>query len=235
MKILAIIPARSGSKGLKDKNIIDLCGHPLMYYTIKAAEDSGCFERIMVSTDSEHYAEVARKCGAEVPFLRSEEMSGDNASSWDTVREVLKCYKELGEEFDYIALMQPTSPLRNSDDIKGTVDFLSKSDAVNVVTVTEVDHPVQWCFTMSDNKSMKNLADSPYNYMRRQDLETHYRENGAIYLINAKKELDKNYNFYSDNCYGYVMPRERSVDIDTEVDLRIVEALMGAYRRTNIM
>ena len=229
MKIIAIIPARSGSKGLRDKNIIELCGHPLIYYTIKAAEDSNCFETIMVSTDSERYAEVARKCGGEVPFLRSEEMSGDNAGSWDTVREVLNGYKEIGKDFDYVALLQPTSPLRSAEDIKGVVDLLAKDEVNAVVTVTEVEHPVQWCFTMPDNHSMYKLADSPYNYMRRQELDTYYRENGAIFLVDAKKIINPEYNFYADACFGYIMPRERSVDIDTEMDFRLAKALMNNY------
>lgn len=118
MNNIAIIPARSGSKGLPDKNILDLNGHPLMYYTIKAALKSGCFDTVMVSTDSEKYADIAKSCGAEVPFLRSEELSSDTAGSWDVVREVLTQYKVMGNSFDYVALMQPTSPLRNAEDKK---------------------------------------------------------------------------------------------------------------------
>ena len=227
MKVLAIIPARSGSKGLKNKNIKDLCGHPLMYYTIKAAKESECFERIMVSTDSEYYAEIARKCGAEVPFLRSEEMSRDNAGSWDAAREVLSRYKELGDEFDYVALLQPTSPLRMAKDIKGCIELIENDEVNAAVTVTEVDHPVQWCFTMPENHSMQELAYSPYNYMRRQELKVHYRENGAIFLVNAKKIMDLDYNFYADGCFAYIMPQDRSVDIDTEIDFRIAEVLMS--------
>lgn len=227
MKILAIIPARSGSKGLKDKNIKDLCGHPLMYYTIKAALDADCFTKIMVSTDSEHYAEVGRKCGAEVPFLRSDEMSGDKAGSWDVVREVLTRYKELGDEFDYVALLQPTSPLRTAEDIKGCIELIKRNKVNAAVTVTEVDHPIQWCFTMPENHSMQELADSPYNYMRRQELKVYYRENGAVFLVDAKKIMDFDYNFYIDGCFGYIMPRDRSVDIDTEIDFRIAEVLMS--------
>lgn len=106
MENIAIIPARSGSKGLPDKNIIDFCGHPLIYYTIKAAQESGCFDEIMVSTDSSKYAKIAKMYGANVPFLRSEKMSSDNARSWDTVREVLLNYKQMGKMFEYVALLQ---------------------------------------------------------------------------------------------------------------------------------
>lgn len=226
MNNIAIIPARSGSKGLPDKNILDLNGQPLMYYTIKAALESGCFDTVMVSTDSEKYADIAKSCGAEVPFLRSEELSGDTAGSWDVVREVLKQYKVMGNSFDYVALMQPTSPLRNAEDIKNAFKMLSRDNVHTVVSITEVEHPVQWCFTMPKDGSMKIYAESPYNQMRRQDLEAHYRENGAIYIVNASKILNKDYNYYGDNCYGYVMPGERSIDIDCKEDLLIA----GIYK-----
>ena len=226
MKNLAIIPARSGSKGLPDKNIINLRGKPLMYYTISAALESKCFDKVMVSTDSDYYAEKARQCGASVPFLRTKERSGDASSSWDVVREVLDQYIELGHKFDYVALLQPTSPLRNVEDIIGIFDLIRRDEIHNAVTVTEVEHPVQWCFRMPENRSMKEMAESPYNYMRRQELEKYYLENGAIYLVDAKKIMNPQYNFYADNCFGYIMPRERSVDIDTKVDLLVADAYM---------
>lgn len=227
MKNLAIIPARSGSKGLKDKNILDLNGHPMMYYSIRAALDSGCFDTVMVSTDSKKYALIAEECGAEVPFLRSEELSSDTAGSWDMVREVLKKYKHIGQEFDYVTLLQPTSPLRDSEDIKNAYGLLSKANVTNVVSVTEVDHPVQWCFELPEDASMEEMAQSPYSTMRRQDLKTYYRENGAIYIVDAKKIMNDSYNVYSDNCYAFVMPREKSVDIDTKIDYIVAETMMA--------
>ena len=129
----------------------------------------------------------------------------------------------MGNRFDYVALMQPTSPLRNAEDIKNSFKMLSSDNVHTVVSVTEVEHPVQWCFTISESNSMKTYAVSPYNQMRRQDLETHYRENGAIYIVNASKILNRNYNYYGDNCYGYVMPRERSIDIDSRTDFMIAD------------
>ena len=118
MKNIAIIPARSGSKGLPDKNIKELNRRPLIAYSIEAALNSGCFDTVMVSTDSEKYAEISRYYGAEVPFLRSEQTSSDSASSWDTVLEVLDRYESLGKTFDTFCLLQPTSPMRTADDIK---------------------------------------------------------------------------------------------------------------------
>lgn len=226
MKNIAIIPARSGSKGLKDKNIIDLNGKPLLDYTIQAALKSECFDEIMVSTDSEVYAKIAKECGANVPFLRSVELSGDTASTWDTVREVLMKYESKGMTFDYIVLLQPTSPLRDEEDIREAFNMLVNLNANNLTAVTEVEHPVQWCFKLPDNYKLDDMAKSPYNYMRRQQLEKYYHENGAIYIIDAKKIMDKSYNFYADKCVAYVMPREKSIDIDAKIDLFVARELM---------
>ncbi len=226
MKTIAIIPARSGSKGLKDKNIIPVNGRPLIDYSIKAALDSGCFDTVMVSTDSEKYADISRSCGAEVPFLRSEFTSSDTAGTWDAVREVLEGYHAIGKEFDYVAVLQPTSPLRTAEDIKGVFAMLDAYKAENVVTVTETAHPVQWCFPLDESRSLEEYASSPYSMMRRQELEKHYQENGAVYLVNAKKIMDKNYNLYLDNCSAYIMPRERSIDIDEKIDLVIMESML---------
>ena len=223
---IAIIPARSGSKGLKDKNIIDLCGRPLMGYTIQAAKESGVFDTVMVSTDSERYAEIARACGAEVPFLRSAEHSGDSSSSWNVVREVLGNYAGMGKRFAYVALLQPTSPLRNADDIRAAFRYIENGTAHSVVSVTEVDHPVQWCFRMHPDHLITDIAESPYKHSRRQELEKHYRETGAIYLVSATMIQNPAYEFYADRCFGYFMPKARSVDIDDAFDLALADALM---------
>lgn len=226
MKIIAIIPARSGSKGLPDKNIKSVCGRPLMDYTIKAAIDSECFETVMVSTDSEKYAEIAKKCGADVPFMRSATTAGDKAGSWDVVREILNIYKKKGIIYDYVALLQPTSPLRSAMDIRMAVKMLDADSVNNVVSVTETEHPVQWCFTLPADLEMLEYAKSPYNNMRRQDLIKHYQENGAIYLVNANKIINDDYNLYEDKCFAYIMPRERSIDIDTKLDLIVLKAII---------
>lgn len=226
MKIIAIVPARSGSKGLKDKNIIELCGRPLMWYTIKAAKESGLFDVVMVSTDSQKYAEVAKQCGAEVPFLRSAEQSKDTSGSWDVVREVLNEYEKKGMSFDYVALLQPTSPLRTSDDICDAMRLIKTGQANTVVSVTDVDHPVQWCFRMHEDGYIDELANSPYNHSRRQELERYFRENGAIYIVSARKIIERSYDFYGDKCYGKLMPRERSVDIDSAFDLMLAECIL---------
>lgn len=226
MKTIAIIPARSGSKGLKDKNIAQVCGRPLIDYTIKAAIDSGCFDTVMVSTDSELYADIAKQCGAEVPFLRSESTSGDTAGTWDAVREVLNNYRANNQVYDHVAVLQPTSPLRTKEDIQGMFAMLEKENVHNVVSVTETAHPVQWCFSLDETCSLEEFARSPYSNMRRQELKKHYQENGAVYIVDAKKIMDSSYNLYADGCYAYIMPRSHSIDIDDEVDLIIAKAMI---------
>lgn len=224
MKSIAIIPARSGSKGLKDKNIRLLSGKPLIWYSIQAANASECFDEVMVSTDSEMYAEIARECGAAVPFLRSEAMSTDKASSWDTVQEVLDNYKDLGKEFDVVMLLQPTSPLRTSDDIKEAFSILKEKNADSVVGVCEMEHSPLWSNVLPESGCLDSFIRLEVKNAGRQSLPTYYRINGAIYLTKITENLGT--NLYSDTGYAYVMPREKSIDIDTELDFKMAEILL---------
>ena len=221
MRNLAIIPARSGSKGLKDKNIKLLKGKPLIWYSIQAARDSVCFDEIMVSTDSQYYANVAIDCGASVPFLRSVETSSDTAGSWDVVQEVLFKYKEKGLEFDSICLLQPTSPLRKSEDIIKAYRQLKTYNCDSITSVCEVDHSPLWCMTLPEDNSLedfrKKLKDTP-----RQGLPQHYRINGAIY-IRLIEYVDGMISIKSDDERAYIMDKTRSVDIDTQEDFDFAE------------
>lgn len=227
MKNIAIIPARSGSKGLKDKNIKELLGKPLLAYSIKAAIDSKMFDEIMVSTDSEVYAEVAKKWGAKVPFLRSEEMSSDSAGSWDTVREVLSRYKEQQKEFDTVCLLQPTSPLRTGKDIINAYQIYDEKKANTVIGVCQTEHSPLWENTLPDDNSMENFI-SKENNKRRQMLPTYYRINGAMYIVSVD-EIIQNNDIYK-NSFAYIMSTEKSIDIDTELDFLIAEKIMEYYR-----
>lgn len=225
-RMIAVIPARSGSKGLRDKNIRPLNGKPLIAYSIEAARDSGLFDTIHVSTDSQQYSELAARFGADQPFLRDADNAGDAASSWDAVREVLRKYARLGKTFDLCVLLQPTSPMRTGEDIRKAVSLLTEKGARCLTGVTPVDHPVQWCFTLDDTLSMAEFARSPYKDCRRQELEGHYRENGAIYIVRTDDILDPDFEFYTPDCVAYVMDRSRSVDIDTLQDFVAAETLM---------
>ncbi len=229
---IAIIPARSGSKGLKDKNIKDLCGKPLMAYTIGAALDSGCFDEIMVSTDSEYYAEIARKHGASVPFLRSERTASDTASSWDMVEEVLRRYKELGKEYDSFCLLQPTSPLRTAEDIRQAYNLYNEKAFFAVVSVCEAEHSPLWCGHLPENNSLNGFIDLD-SMKQRQAERKFYRLNGAIYIVNVQR-FQKDRFFYQEGSFAYIMSQDRSVDIDTEIDFKMAEVFL-AYNGVNFL
>lgn len=223
MKNIAIIPARSGSKGLKDKNIKELNGKPLLAYSIDAAISSGLFEEVMVSTDSELYADVAKENGAAVPFLRSEEQSGDNAGSWEVVEEVLRKYESLGKKFDTVCLLQPTSPLRRTEDIVSAYELLNDKNADAVTSVCEVDHSPLWAMKLDESCSLcefrKNLVSVP-----RQKLGQYFRLNGAIYV--KRICYGEKITLLDEKEYAVIMDRRNSVDIDTIEDFELAEWYM---------
>lgn len=222
--IIAIIPARSGSKGLTNKNIKDLNGKPLIAYSIEAAVKSNIFKDIVVSTDSEKYAEISKEYGAIVPFLRSEYLSSDTASSIDVIVDVLDRMKELGKEYEYFMLLQPTSPLRTSDNIVEAYNLLKEKNANSVVSVCEVDHNPLISNTLDKSLSLDNFLDKVKD-MRRQDMPVYYRINGAIYL--CKVDCFKKYkDFYKERAYAYIMTKKESVDIDDEIDFKLAEVLI---------
>lgn len=222
MKNLAIIPDRSGSKGLKDKNIKKLKGKPLLAYSIKAAEESKLFEEIMVSTDSDIYADIARQYGASVPFLRSDEQSGDNAGSWDVVKEVLSKYLEMGRKFDTVCLLQPTSPLRRADDIIRGYEELSEKAANAITSVCEMDHSPLWSMILPDDLSLGTFRASINSSVPRQKLDKYYRINGAIY-IRKIEYTQSEIKICDDKEYALIMNRNISVDIDTQDDFELAE------------
>lgn len=224
MAVLAIVPARSGSKGLKDKNIKKLAGHPLIYYSINAALESKVFDEVMVSTDSEKYAEIAKECGAKVPFLRSKEMSSDTATSWDTVEEVLDKYEENGRRFDTVCLLQPTSPLRLAEDIVDAYSMYKKKNANAVVAVCEAEHPPMSFGTIDSDGGLGHFVDRSA-IGRRQDYKRYYRINGAIYFVDVKT-LREDHFLYKERSYAYIMDNKRSIDIDSEFDFQMAEFLM---------
>lgn len=225
LRNIAIIPARSGSKGLKNKNIKLLNNKPLIAYTIEAAKDSNIFDEIYVSTDSYEYASIAREYGANVPFLRDSALSTDISSSWDVVKEAILRYEELGEKFDTVTLLQPTSPLRRSIDIKNGFEIFNNKKALAVIAVCEVDHSPLWCNILPADGSLENFLDNDLVNLPRQNLPSYYRINGAIYIMDTN-HLMSNGNIYSDQCYSVIMPKEKSIDIDDSIDFQIAEVLM---------
>lgn len=224
MSSVAIIPARSGSKGLPDKNIKLLNGKPLMAYAIEAAINSSMFDEVMVSTDSLKYAKIAEDYGAAIPFMRSTENASDVASSWDAVEETLSEYEKKNKFFDDFCLLQPTSPLRTTEDIQNAYRIFNEKGAMAVVSVCECEHSPLWCNTLNENMELKEFID-PKHYFQRQSLEKFYRINGAIYIVN-RKEFQKNQYIYREGSFAYIMSQDRSIDIDSYLDFKIAEALI---------
>lgn len=217
-KILAIIPARSGSKGLVDKNIKKLNGKPLIAYTIEAAEKSNVFDQIVVTTDSEEYATISRQYGAEVPFLRPSYLSSDNTNSTDVIIHVLAELQKQGKVYDYFMLLQPTSPLRTKNDILNSIKMMIDKNATSIVSVCEVDHNPLWSNTLDQTLRLDDFIRQDDNN-RRQELPTYYRLNGAIYLAKTKSFLE-NKTFYK-NSFAYIMSKQKSLDIDDKLDFEL--------------
>lgn len=225
LKSLAIIPARSGSKGLCDKNIRLLSGKPLIAYTINAALNTGIFDRIMVSTDSAAYADIAKKYGAEVPFLRSEENSVDTASSWDVVREVLQRYLEdFNIQFSNFCLLQPTSPLRTEKDIIDGYSLYEQKKVGAVTSVCECEHPPAWSMVLPEDGSLMGFRENLIS-SQRQGYEKYYRLNGAFYIRAVSYE--NGINIIDTQEFAFVMQRNHSVDIDTIEDFQYAEFLLN--------
>jgi len=222
-KFLALIPARSGSKRLKDKNILLLRGKPLIAYTIESAIKSGVFDKIIVSTDSSKIAEIAGKYGAEVPFIRPKELATDETSAVDVILHALQFLNNRGEKYDYFALLQPTSPLRTAEDILNAVNLLFEKNANSVVSVCEIEHSPLWMNTLPNDLSLEGFIREKRK--RRQDLPRFYRLNGAIYLASVGYFLREK-DWFKEKSYAYIMPRERSVDIDDYVDFKLAEVLI---------
>ena len=220
---LALIPARSGSKGLKDKNIKLFNQTPLLAVSIKCAADSGLFDEIFVSTDSQEYADIAMRHGGAVPFLREKSLAGDETPMWDVVRDVLVRYMDMGKRFEMVTLLQPTSPLRLPADILAAHALYMEKNADSVVAVCRADHAPYLYNTLPPDGLMHGFIKHELLVKQRQQFEDYYRVNGALYMIKCDY-LMKTSDIYGQNSFAYVMPKERSVDIDDEWDFIAAEA-----------
>lgn len=226
MERIAIIPARSGSKGLKDKNIRELNGKPLVAYSVECALKSGKYNKVFVSTDSGKYADIAISYGADCSFLRTPETSTDGASTWDAVREVIREFEKRGIFYDEISLLQATSPLRDVSDIVNCIEFFYAMGAEAVETVTEMEHSPLQANVLPEDRCMDNFFHKKYSHLSRQELPKYYRENGAIYHFKRCMLEKEDSEMFRKGCYAYIMPAERSIDIDTELDFMVAELYM---------
>lgn len=224
-KILAIIPARAGSKGIKDKNIVDLNGKPLIAYSIESALKSKYIDKVVVSTDGQNIAKVAKEYGAEIPFLRPEYLASDKAKTIDVVIHCVEEIHKSGQQYDYVVLLQPTQPLRKSWHIDEAIELIIKKDEDALVSVSKVkDHPILMRTVDKNGYAINLLSES--STVRRQDFPEFYKVNGAIY-INKINENFNNKTSLNDNKLVYTMDEKYDIDIDEMLDLHIAEMILA--------
>jgi CMP-N,N'-diacetyllegionaminic acid synthase len=219
---LAIIPARGGSKRLPRKNILNLNGKPLIAYSIEAGLQSKYIDKAIVTSDDEEILSISKEFGADT-IKRPDALASDTATSFDAIKHTI----ENIDKYDYIVLLQPTSPLRNAMQIDEAIELLETKEANAVVSVCEMDHSPLWSNTLPQDGSMQGFLRDEVLNKRSQDLEKYYRLNGAIYICKTDKLLEEESFFLKENIYSFVMDRESSVDIDEAIDFKIAEVLIN--------
>ncbi|MBC8331869.1 MAG: acylneuraminate cytidylyltransferase family protein [Anaerolineae bacterium] len=226
ISVLALIPARGGSKGVPNKNIARVGGKPLVAWTILAAKQVRSVDRIVVTTDSPEIARVARDYQAEVPFIRPPELALDDTPGMPPILHAIQ-WLETNQSYcpDYIMCLQPTSPLRSSQDIDAVIRIALDKDADSIVSVSSVQQHPQWMKYVDAEGRMADYFPAADLIMRRQDLPPVYALNGAIYLTRRNILLEKE-TWYAPETYAYIMPPERSIDIDTSWDLYLTNLLL---------
>ncbi len=222
---LGIVPARGGSKRLPRKNMLDLCGKPLIAWSIEAGLNSKYIDKVVVSSDDDEILNISSNFGAET-IKRPAELASDTATTFDAIKHTI----ENVEKYDYIVLLQPTSPLRNAKHIDEAIELLEIKNADAVVSVCEMDHSPLWSNTLPNDGNMRGFLREEILNKRSQDLEKYYRLNGAIYICKTEKLLENKSFFLKDNIFAYIMDRKSSVDIDEEIDFKMAEVLMEEYK-----
>jgi CMP-N-acetylneuraminic acid synthetase len=235
-KILAFIGARGGSKGLKNKNILDFAGRPLISWTIDASLNSRYIDRTVVSTDSSKIASAARKCGTDVPFLRPKDLAKDDSPVETAIRHAVKWFKDhRGEVYDFVVLLQPTSPLRGTKIIDEAIEYYfskQKSPSDTLVSVVQAPRKMGWLLKLSGQRYVDFCFDIKRKNLNRQSLPTLYLPNGAFYLAPTRVLMRE--NFYNGRTIPYVMDEKFSVDIDTREDLLEAVNRLKSVRGKNV-
>ena len=222
---LAIVPARSGSKGLPGKNIKELCGKPMIAYTIEQALRSKYINDVIISTDSADIEKIAVEYGAKSHFLRPGYLASDNAKAIDNyIYTIDRLNKYFGYNIENFVLLQPTSPLRSTEDIDGAIELFIEKKADSVISYTEEYHPIEWHKYITADGKVENIFEE--RLLNRQEIRKSYFPNGAVFVFDYK--LLKQNKYYGDNSYAYIMPRERSIDIDTIEDFKYAEFIMNS-------
>jgi CMP-N,N'-diacetyllegionaminic acid synthase len=217
---LAIIPARGGSKRLPRKNLLDLCGKPLIAWSIEAALKSKYISKVIVSSDDEEILNIAKEYKADF-IKRPDELASDTATTFDALKHTLK---NVGK-YDYVVLLQPTSPLRSEKHINEAIELLKEKNADAIISVCEMEHSPLWSNTLNEDLNMSNFLRDEVLNKRSQDLPKYYRLNGAIYICKTEELLENKGFFIKENIYAYKMDKKHSVDIDEEIDFIIAREI----------
>lgn len=220
MRTLAVITARGGSKRIPRKNVKPFCGEPIITYSIRAAIEAGVFDEVMVSTDDEEIAEIAKKAGAKVPFFRSEATANDYATTTDVMLEVINTYKEMGESFDAVCCIYPTAPFVTADKLRQAEKLLTENDADSVLPVVRFSFPPQRSVVAEDG--FLKFKWPEHAFTRSQDLEPYYHDAGQFYFLRADCFLEQK-ALVMKKTVPLEMPETEVQDIDTEEDFRIAE------------
>ncbi|HEY0970474.1 MAG TPA: acylneuraminate cytidylyltransferase family protein [Gemmatimonadales bacterium] len=235
MRVLGLIPARGGSKGVVRKNIHPVCGRPLLHYTVDAALGATRLSRVMVSTDDDEIARAARECGVDVPFMRPPELARDDTPMLPVVQHAVRWLAARGESYDAVCLLQPTNPLRRAADIDGAVELLERTGADSVLSFVDAGekHPARMKYIDAEGR----VSDPPFaeasEGQRRQELPPLYLREGSIYLTRTRVIMQRG-SFKGDDCRAWIIPQERACNIDTPFDLFIAERLLEHHMRQPI-
>ena len=227
-KVLALIPARGGSKGLPGKNIKDLCGMPLLAWPIRAAKESNYIDQVIVSTENKNYADIAKSYGASVPFIRPAKLARDDSTTYLVVEHALNYMKSQNEIYDYMVLLEPTSPLTTSKDIDEALKLLfskrNLADSVVGVSKVEATHPV-FDVRINDKGLIEPYVGNGFNILNRQEIDTLYYFEGSLYISDLAI-LIREKSFYHNRTLPYIVPRWKAIEIDELVDYVCVEAIL---------
>lgn len=232
-RILGLIPARGGSKGVPRKNIRSLSDKPLLQYTAEAALAARGLSRVILSTDDEEIADFGRRCGVDVPFIRPAQLAKDDTPMLPVVQHALRSMEEQGETFDAVCLLQPTNPLRRADDIDACIELLRQTDADSVITVLPVpaEHNPHWVYFRDEQNLLRLSTGEAVPITRRQDLPPAYHREGSVYVTKVDVVMEEN-SLYGGRVLGYEIELERSVNIDTPEDWSRAEAFLSANIQT---
>jgi CMP-N,N'-diacetyllegionaminic acid synthase len=229
VRVLGLVPARGGSRGIPRKNARMLGGKPLLAYTIEAALAARRINRVVVSTDDDEVAEIGRRCGAEVPFRRPDDLARDETPMLGVVQHALRTLQQEGDRFDAVCLLQPTSPFRERDEIDGCIDQLERSAADAVVTVRAVpqEYNPHWVYFADDAGVLTLSTDERVPITRRQDLPSAFHRDGSVYVTRTAVVLEEN-SLYGSRLVGYEIHGERRVNLDSPEDWSHAERLLVA-------